>query len=214
MQDTVVVVAGGGAPAPGWADAVPAGAPVVAADGGVETALAAGLAPTVCVGDFDSAAPALLERAEALGARIERHRADKDATDLELALETALALAPRRILVAGSAGGRLDHLLASLLLLASERWAAVSIDAILGPARAHVVRGARALDASPGETVTLLALHGPAHGVSTKGLAYTLADETLQPGSSRGVSNVVTASPIRIEVRVGVLIALFPGGHT
>ena len=48
---------------------------------------------------------------------IERHPAAKDATDLELALDAAIALEPSRILVIGSAGGRLDHLLGSILLL-------------------------------------------------------------------------------------------------
>ena len=54
---------------------------------------------------------------------IERHPAAKDATDLELALDAAIALEPSRILVIGSAGGRLDHLLGSILLLGDARYA-------------------------------------------------------------------------------------------
>ena len=46
------------------------------------------------------------------------------------------------------------------------------------------------LEGEPGELVTLVAVNGPAEGVTTEGLAYPLRGETLEPGSSRGVSNV------------------------
>ena len=75
--------------------------------------------------------------------RVVRYPAAKDATDLELALDEALALGARRVLVVASAEGRLDHLLSSLLLLASHRYAALEIDALVGGALVHVVRGER-----------------------------------------------------------------------
>ena len=76
-------------------------------------------------------------------------RQAKDATDLELALDAAIALAPARILVVGSDGGRLDHLLGSLLLLADERYAGAEVDALLGATRIAVVRGTRRLAGRP-----------------------------------------------------------------
>ena len=54
---------------------------------------------------------------------IERHPAAKDATDLELALDAAIALEPARIVVVGDGGGRLDHLLGSCSLLGLDRYA-------------------------------------------------------------------------------------------
>ena len=215
QHDTVVLVAGGpdssgsgnGLPA----FAVPLGTPVVAADGGVDRALALGLQVTTAVGDFDSVTAEGLEAVRAAGARIERHPEDKDATDLELALDVALALGPRRIVVLGSDGGRLDHLLSTLLVLGSARFAACEIDAHLGQATAHVVRGERRLQGEQGELISLFALHGPAHGVSTEGLRFPLRGETLEPGSSRGVSNVFAAHEARIELARGVLLAVRPG---
>jgi thiamine pyrophosphokinase len=56
-EELVVVVAGGDPPAPAAALAVPLGARVVAADKGLEHALALGLEVNVAVGDFDSASP-------------------------------------------------------------------------------------------------------------------------------------------------------------
>ncbi len=217
QQDTVIVVAGGdpphaGAAGPAAALAANDTATVIAADGGVDRALALGLHVDLAVGDFDSITPGGLAAVQASGARLERHPAAKDATDLELALDSALALSPARLLVVGASDGRLDHLLASLLLLGSERYAGVEVDALLGGARAHVIRGARTLAGAIGELISLLPLHGPVEGVTTTGLAYPLAGETLAPGSSRGVSNVFADNVARVELGHGVLLAVRPGG--
>jgi thiamine pyrophosphokinase len=210
-EEIVVVVAGGGAPGADIARSVPLGVPVVAADLGLEHALALGLEVTVAVGDFDSASPEAVAAAEAAGVRVERHPEEKDATDLELALNVAVGMQPERILVLGSAGGRLDHLLALVLLLASSQYAGPRIDALLDDATVHVIRGARELDGAPGEVVTLLPAHGTAYAVRTQGLAFPLAGETLEPGSTRGVSNVFAEARARIEVGYGVVLAIRPG---
>ncbi len=190
---------------------VPPGAVVIAADGGAEVALGLGVAVDVLVGDLDSVTPRSLETLERSGARIEHHPRDKDATDLALALDAAVGYGPRRILVVGPAGGRLDHLLGELLLLGAEAYAGVEVDALLGAAAIHVIRGERSLAGTPGELVSLLALHGPAVGVVTEGLVYPLRGETLPAGSSRGISNVFAAEEARISVERGVLLALRPG---
>jgi thiamine pyrophosphokinase len=209
-EEVVVVVSGGEPPDPRAASAAPLGAPVVAADKGLEHALSLGLDVTLAVGDFDSASPEAVTVAESAGVRIERHPEEKDATDLELALDAAAALGPRRILVLAGEGGRLDHQLSTLLLLASDRYAPVEVDALVGPTRVHVVRGARTLEGTPGELVSLLAVGGAAEGVTTEGLEYPLRGETLEAGTSRGISNVFAADTVRVSVENGVLLALRP----
>ena len=59
-------------------------------------------------------------------------------------------------------------------------------------------------------TVTLLAMHGPADGVTTDGLAFALEDARLEAGSSRGVSNRCTGAA-SVSVRRGALVAIQPG---
>jgi thiamine pyrophosphokinase len=205
----VIVVAGG--PPPTAARPLPADATVVAADGGVDHALALGLRVELAIGDFDSVTPGGLAAVEAAGARVERHPVAKDATDLELALDAAAALEPYRLVVVGVAGGRLDHLLAGLLLLGAERYAHLEVDAIAGDALVHVIRGARGLAGEPGELVSLLPLGGDAEGVTTEGLRYPLAGETLAAGSTRGVSNEFAAAQARVRVARGVALAVRPG---
>ena len=199
---TVVVLSGGPDPPVGFA--LPDGAMVIAADAGAEL----GFALDFAVGDFDSISAETLAEIE----HVERHRPDKDATDLELALAAALRLEPERILVLGSPGGRLDHLLGSLLLLAADAYAGAVVDAQLGAAAVHVVRGARTLQGEPGELVSLFAMHGPAHGVVTEGLVYPLRGETLDPGSSRGTSNAFSTGEARVSVESGVVLAVRPNG--
>ncbi|HYI74557.1 MAG TPA: thiamine diphosphokinase [Gaiellaceae bacterium] len=208
-EEIVVVVSGGNPPDPRAVSIVPLGAPVVAADKGLEHALSLGLEVTVAAGDFDSASPEAVAVAESTGTRVERHPEEKDATDLELALDAALALEPRRILVLAGDGGRLDHQLATLLLLGSERYAGVQVDALVGEAWVHVIRGSRSLVGSSGELLTLLPL-GRADGITTDGLVYPLRDETLEAGSSRGVSNVFEANTARVDVERGVVLAVRP----
>ena len=212
-DESVVVVAGGGPLSSRAVEAVPHGAVVIAADDGLDQALALGLEVTLAVGDFDSASDEAVARAEAAGTRIERHPTDKDATDLELALDAASNLSPSRILVLAPRGGRLDHELAGLLVLASARYAGSQIDALVGEAHVHVVRGGRTLASQAGELVSLLAVNGPAEGVRTEGLVYPLRGETLEPGSTRGVSNVFATVSARVEVARGVVLAIRPGAN-
>ncbi len=209
----VVVVAGGPAPVREAVLAVPAGAIVIAADGGLAHAWALGIEVSLVVGDLDSVSPDDVAAAESNGIPVERYPRDKDATDLELALDAALARRPAQILVVAGEGGRLDHLLATLLLLGAEKYAGVELDAWIGQARVHVVRGARSFEGTPGELLTLVALHAPAEGIRTDGLLYPLAGETLEPGSSRGVSNVFAAERAEVSVESGVVLAVRPGAE-
>ena len=211
MELESVVVVAGGQSSPGRVVAMPERAYVIAADSGIDRALALGLRIDLAIGDFDSVSPAGLAEAEASGAVIARHPPEKDATDLELALDAAIALDPSRILVIGSAGGRLDHLLGSILLLGDARYASATVDACLDDNRLWVIRGERTLEGTPGEIVSLLPVHGPAEGVTTSGLEYPLNDETLAAGTSRGVSNVFAAVEAVVSVARGCLIAVHPG---
>lgn len=162
------------------------------------------------VGDMDSVSPADLHDAEAAGTRVERHPRAKDSTDLELALDAAVTRGAERILVLGGAGGRFDHVLANALVLASPAYAQAEVDALFAGARVSVIRDRRLLHGAVGDLLTLLAVGGTARGVRTVGLAYVLADEDLQPGSTRGVSNVFAADTAIVTLHAGTLLAVQP----
>lgn len=210
--DGLVIVVPGGEPVERAQVAdLAGGAPVIAADSGIDRALDLGLTVTVAVGDFDSVTPAGLAAVEAAGAQVERHPAEKDHTDLDLALRRAVELGARRVVVVGGHGGRADHHLANVLLLTAERFAGMQIEARFGAARLHVVRAALELTGDIGDIVTLLAVPVAAEGVTTTGLRYPLHDATLEPASSRGVSNELSAPAATVRVRRGTLLVVLPG---
>ena len=184
---------------------------MIAADRGVDRALALGLHVDVAIGDFDSVSAAGLAAVEAAGALVERHPAAKDATDLELALDAAIALEPSRIVVVGSGRrparppARIDSAAGSCPLCGGNgRRVSRRQPAVGDPRLADADRRA-------GRVVSLLPVHGPAEGVTTSGLEYPLHDETLPAGTSRGVSNVFAATEAQITVARGCLIAVQPG---
>jgi thiamine pyrophosphokinase len=184
---------------------------VVAADSGLAGARALGLAVDVVVGDMDSVDPALVAAAEAAGTVVERHPAAKDATDLDLALDAALARGAERLVVVTGTGDRFDHALALSLSLAADRLAAVAVEAWIGPAHLWVVRDRLAFGGPPGMLMSLVPAHGPARGVTTAGLLYPLRGEDLEPGTTRGVSNELVAPEATVELREGVLLVVTPG---
>jgi len=194
---------------------LPDDAYVVAADSGVHLGDILDLHVDCVVGDMDSADPAAVDAAERAGATIERHPAEKDATDLELALVAAQRHGVDQVVIVGGAGGRLDHFLANVALLASPRFAELRIEARFGDARVTVVRGGGApveLDGGPGDLVTLLAAGGDARGITTKGLQYALHGEDLPAGTTRGVSNVVVDPRVSVSVDDGTLLVVQPLG--
>jgi thiamine pyrophosphokinase len=213
MRDALVF-AGGEPVDPRWHDEVgaraAAGAVVVAADSGIHHAHALHLPVAHLVGDLDSASADSVARAMAEGTPIETHPTDKDATDLHLALDAARLAGATRVTVLGAGGGRHDHLLANALLLAADEFADLDLDGCFGADRITVVRAAARLLGAPGDPVTLLAVGGPAHGITTSGLRWSLADDTLDAGSSRGVSNEFTAPEAVITVTTGTLLAIAP----
>ena len=140
----------------------------------------------------------------AAGASIERHPAAKDATDLELALDAALALgAPthpraRRPRRAARPPARqrssCSPARARRRRRSPPRWARRGSPSCATPA---TLRG------PVGDLVTLLPVHGPARGVTTSGLLYPLAGEDLPAGTTRGVSNELVHDPATVTLADG-----------
>lgn len=214
MTDRAVralVVAGGEAPTPALLAGVGTWDLAVAADSGLDHAAALGVAVDLVVGDLDSVSPERLDAARATGVAVEAHPADKDETDLALALDAAVARGATDLVVVGLGGGRPDHELANLLLLAAPAYAAVDVEARTAGGRFVVVRDRpRRFSGSPGAVLTLLPLHGAAHGVRTEGLRWALAGDVLPGATTRGVSNELVAGEATVVVDDGVVLAVQP----
>ncbi len=182
---------------------------VVAADSGLHLADAHGWHVDLVVGDMDSVDPDRLRQAAADGVVIDRHPTDKDATDLELALDLLLAEGVRHTVVVAADGGRSDHLFAVVLGCCSERFAPLGLRLWLDSTLVVPVRGLAHVDGRPGALVSILPIHGPAV-VTTQGLRWPLQSERLEAGATRGVSNVMLGEVASIEVTDGCVAVLMP----
>ena len=180
---------------------------VIAVDGGFASLEAADCVPDLALGDFDS-----------LGyvpgnVPVKVFPAEKDASDMELALEESIARGADAVEVYGALGGRLDHTLANLLLLAAfaERGLAVvavgeceRVAFLVGPGELTIDGGA------PGAIVSVFSLSDVATGVCEEGLKYGLDHVALTNRTSWGLSNELTGTVACISVESGTLAVFLP----
>ena len=188
---------------------------VIAADGGARAVTAAGGICNVIVGDGDSLGEDGFARAREANPNVEVRRfpTAKDATDAELAIQTALEVDPKRIVVVGAFGGsRLDHELANVLLLANERWRDRRVVLADGQRDVQLLTDQAEIRGCAGDIVTLLAVDGPVANVRSRGLSYELGGRSLEVGTSLGVSNELTGSTATLEVGSGMLLLVHEHG--
>lgn len=193
--------------------AVEAGALLICADGGGETALAWNLTPDLLVGDMDSISPASLETlTHTPGVEVRVVPVEKDETDLELALLTALERGAKEITILGGLGGRLDHTLGNIYLLAADQLVRAGAKARLldEDEEVLVLHGSESLTLAgkPGDLLSLIPLTPVARGVRTTNLYYPLKSEPLYIGPTRGISNVFTGETATVAFEEGLLLVI------
>lgn len=179
---------------------------IVAANGGTRVAAELGIVPQLLVGDSDSL-PASLQQwlTENAVPHLPFARA-KDETDLELALWHVAEHGVRSVLVLGAIGGRTDHSIANLSLLAAAARRGMRIEAVAGREHLFVIAQTLTLDGNVGDIVSLLPWGGDAGGVTTQGLRWALESATLPFGTTRGISNEMIAAIATISLEAGLLL--------
>ncbi len=183
---------------------------VIATDGGARHCHLLRLIPDLLVGDMDSIPPWLLAHLAEQGSEILRFSCRKDKTDLELAIDLAVERGAKSILILGALGGRWDMSLAAVMLLAFPTYADIDITLQDGPTVISRLHGGGHLviQGHPGDTLSLIPLVGPARGVSLSGLDYPLTEQDIPIGSTLGISNILTRSQARINLREGLLLCI------
>ncbi len=188
---------------------------VILVDGGLESAEALGLVPTAVVGDFDTVRPEILERyRRRAGEEIlwDVHKPEKDETDTELAISTAMRLGCTRLVILGATGGRLDHELSNIHLLKLCLDAGVDAALYDRQNRISLLERGRIFhrDAVYGKYVSFIPLTERVRGIWLTGFRYPLSGKNIAIGREAGlcVSNEIVDETAEIRVGEGILICV------
>ena len=181
---------------------------IIAADGGLKHCTNKGVAPHLVIGDMDSADPDELVDLEMKGVEVKRFPARKDETDLWLAVRAALERKVDEIIILGALGGRWDMTFSNVLLLASPELKQIETRILEGRQELFVLHGGQAarLFGSKGDLLSLMPLTAVVSGLSLTGFEYPLDNETLDLGTTRGISNVFLDAVCSIEFSRGKLL--------
>ncbi|MBT1164131.1 thiamine diphosphokinase [Bifidobacterium felsineum] len=196
------------------ASLIPSDAYIVAADGGLDHTRALGITPNVVVGDFDSLEGAR-PTAEA-GMRTVVLPPLKDDPDMLSALKIGWAAGCREFRIWGGLGGRVDHTLSNIQLMAllAQHGASGYLFGD-GTVITAICDGALTFAAHPvakaGRMVSVFSLSDVSLDVNEPGLKYELEHGTLTNTVVQGVSNEFRDNvPASISVAQGTLIVTFP----
>lgn len=180
-----------------------------AVDGGLRVIHEAGLMPDYLVGDFDTVEAYLVEQYEKHCTTL-RHQPEKDATDTELAIDTALSAGAKELILLGATGSRMDHTMANIHML---------YHVLLNGAFAclvdennritlHNKSFTRKKSELFGTYVSFLPFFGEAEGVTLTGMKYPLSGKTLTAGNSLGISNEAVEEQIEVSFTGGYLLMI------
>lgn len=171
---------------------------LVAADGGADHLLAAGLTPAAVIGDMDS----ITQMAKKEFANLLHHVAEQETTDFEKALTRINAAC---VLALGFTGGRMDHALAVLNVLARHRTRPVVL--LDGNDASFVVPEAPVTLALPDSArISLMPLSDTV--VTATGLRWPLAGARMHPAGMTSASNAVAGGQVAIAAEGPLLVTL------
>lgn len=183
---------------------------LIAADKGMEFIKYAGIRPDMIVGDFDSAGEEMLRFFEQQQIPVRRFRPQKDSTDMEIAMATALEVGSTEITVLGATGSRIDHVLGSIRNLSMALKKGVPCSLVDAHNRIRMLDRPIELKRQEqfGKYVSLLAHGGPVEHLTLEGFFYPLKDYKLEADAAIGISNEIVEETATISFAGGCLLLI------
>jgi len=177
---------------------------VIAADGGYQYLLSAGIRTDIVVGDFDS-----------LGAppehpHVVRLKQEKDETDMGAAIQLGVQKGYQKYIIYGGTGGRMEHTLANIQLLNGLANQHCRGELVGNGQRYTVIKNdALELPAHLQGKISVFTLGQMAVGVNLRGLKYPLTDYLMTNTYPIGVSNEFVGEKANISVKEGELLIIY-----
>lgn len=171
---------------------------IICADGGYKHL--SGIVPVAVVGDLDSLNTA------PVGVPFIRYPVEKNETDGQLAIDYCADRGYDNIVIYGALGGRIEHILGNLGLLAyaTEK----NITAIIKEPdlTIELLSGTFTKNVEKGDKISFYPFGGDVTVIHSRGLYYPLENLHLAAGANRGVSNIATDKKIGLDFDGGRLL--------
>lgn len=185
---------------------------IVAADRGLVFLEKHGIVPDLIVGDFDSSPEGFIDeyRFRHPDVMIRTFDPEKDYTDSEIGVRAAVEQGCGHIVMIGSTGTRLDHVLGNIQVLAWLLSKAVSGEMIdpYNRITIHDRPFSVRKDSQWGKYVSFFAYGGDVTGLTLSGFHYTVKDFTLTSVGSRAVSNEIDLEEGMVSFSGGKLLMI------
>lgn len=182
----------------------------IGADRGAFALVDRGIRVDYAIGDFDSVSKKEMEIIHHQAKQVEIYTAEKDETDLEIALLKAFEVKASTIYLFGVTGGRLDHALANLQLL--HTISAKNIRGIMIDTFNQVelkMPGTHRVTASELYTyVSFVPFTDNVRGITLMGFIYPLVDYDLALGSTMLISNELVGQTGSFSFDEGLLLVV------
>ncbi len=176
---------------------------VIAADGGVRQLLEAGLKPNLYIGDMDSSDVSVLSSDDSV--ETVTFDRDKNESDSELAVHSAISYGADRIILLSASGNRLDHTFSNLSLLSRYPGRLFLVDERLTCFALSDDIGSCQIECGKDKLVSVFSFGDAVSGLSIAGTKWELDGATLSPGSL-GLSNMSAKRTVSVSIRSGCLM--------
>lgn len=184
---------------------------MIAVDAGLEAAEKLSILPDAAVGDFDTVNPDTLSFMKMHKTIVwEEHQPEKDETDTELALHTAVSMGSTDITLIGATGGRIDHALGNLHLLYPCLKKGIHVSIIDQKNRVYLLDHGKQFNKKElwGQYISFLPLTEEVRGITLTGFKYPLDKKDIQIGTSQCISNELDAEKGVLSFTGGILICV------
>lgn len=207
-QSKVIAIVAGGALGSSLLPHIRGAAVIIGVDRGALWLIKHKIFPDVSIGDFDSVTQKEKKLIHDASGVYMEYQPEKDATDLELAIDHAISLKPKHVLLFGALGRRFDHTMGAvhmLLRLESHNIYGVIVDNF---SKINIVRRQQMLvrDGTY-RYVSVIPITKKAT-ITLKGFMYALVHKTVLSGSSLGISNEISGKSAHITVHQGSVLVI------
>ena len=175
---------------------------IIAADGGLDSLLKAGIYPDIFLGDMDSVQAGTVPNVT----EIIKHPVEKDDTDTALAVEHALGLGYTKFIIYGCIGGGFDHTLGNMAVL--KRLAGRGYTALFADGEHGITAFSESsirFSAEAAGRLSVFSFTDECAGVDIRGLKYETDKIVLSSDVTLGIGNEFNGREAEISVKSGVL---------